>query len=920
VEDLAAGQGHAVLVEGEPGIGKSALLRAAWERSAEAGRLAFWGAGEELGQCFPLLPLLDAFAVRESSPDPRRVEVRRLLRGVGGEHPVAAAAERLLDLVDDACADTPAVLVVDDLHWADAATVALWHRLARTAAQRPLLLLGAMRPLPRRDGLQVLRRAVGADHLLQLGPLPAAVVTGLVATLAGAAPGPELARLAEGAAGNPLYLTELVDALDRGDRLAISGGIAEATPGPAPRTLTEAIIDRLDFLPTPARETLQAAALLGGEFTVEELSLILGRSPADLGPALAQARTAGVLAEAGGRLAFRHPLIRAALYDNTAAAVRVAWHREAAHALRQAGAPVGHIARQLLPTMDDPRLDTAADWHADGRADWVADWLIEAAPLLVNEAAHAAVQLLTPAVRHLLASDRRQHWLASHLARALAFQAENDAAEQLISRTLQHVSDPEVLVNLYDALARIRTAPRSRVSEALASIEQTLTTCPTLTATARNRLELTTARLHNIRGDSHEAERIARGALATATQTGDRWALAGAAAMLGVILGWRGDLRASLDMTGQGLAATQGQADLADLRIFLLVQQAEAHKHLDRLDEARATFAEAGRLADRSGDRRQLVSAQASLCEAHFLAGCWDDALTESTLPEDVDATIDQCLVHGVAAVVSCHRGDIKAARQHLAAGQRFAERIPHELTGPWTLAGARIQETAHDPAAALRVLRDRLAYRADIETELWLADAVRLAVDVGDQEFAQEVTAQAEAIAADGLVPHRTAAALHCRGLVTAAPHLLLEAANGYQQASWPLSQAQALEAAAGVLADRGDTAAARAPFTAAFGIYTALGADWDITRVRSRFRRHGLHGPRPRRRAATGWAALTTTEAKVAALVAEGQTNREIADTLVMSRHTVGTHVARILAKLQAHSRFEVIRAAATATPVAD
>jgi DNA-binding CsgD family transcriptional regulator len=88
----------------------------------------------------------------------------------------------------------------------------------------------------------------------------------------------------------------------------------------------------------------------------------------------------------------------------------------------------------------------------------------------------------------------------------------------------------------------------------------------------------------------------------------------------------------------------------------------------------------------------------------------------------------------------------------------------------------------------------------------------------------------------------------------------------------------------------------------------------------MRSRFRRHALHGPRPRRRAATGWAALTTTETKVAALVAEGQTNREIADALAMSRHTVDTHVARILAKLQARSRLEIVRAAAAPPQRAD
>jgi DNA-binding CsgD family transcriptional regulator/tetratricopeptide (TPR) repeat protein len=907
VAELSSGRGGAALVEGEPGIGKSALLRAVWEHSIDAGWAAFWGAGEELGQPFPLLPLLDAFAVRETSADPVRVDVLRLLHGQPGQGgSVAGAAERLVELIDDACADTPAVLVVDDLHWADADTVALWHRLARTAQQRPLLLLGATRPLPHRPDLQALRRSLEADRQLQLEPLPAAAVADLVADLAGATPGPSLTQLADGAAGNPLYLTELVDALDRGHRLTVDGGVAEATAGPTPGTLTDAIIDRLDFLPAPARQTLQAAALLGGDFTVDELSLALARNPADLAADLAEARTAGVLTDAGGRLAFRHPLIRSALYDSMPAAVRAPWHRETAKTLHQAGAPVERVARQLLPTIDEERPDLADDW--------VVDWLVEAAPLLVGEAARAMMPLLRLAVRQLSSADPRQHRLASHLARAQGYQADFDTAEKLIGQTLPHVRDDDVLVDLCDTLARIRMAPRSRLGETVADIEQALAIHPALTAQARGRLELIIARLHNARGDSYQAEQIARRALAKAAETGDRWAVSQAANLLGVILGLRGDARASLEVLDQGLAATEDQADLTLFRLRIQVHRAEAYKHLDRLDDARGAVADAGRLGNRSGNRLQLTATQALLCELLFLAGQWDDALTESVLPDEVDAPIDQCLTHGVATVVSCHRGDLQTARRRLAAGQALVERIPHELPAPWPLADALLQEAANDPAAALCSLRDRLPIPdADAETELWLADTVRLAVHAGDQETALKVTAWAEALAADCDVPHRTAGALHCRGLVAEDPHLLLAAAKSYRRAPRPLAQAQALEAAAGLLAEHGDSTAARAPFTDAFDIYTTLGAEWDITRMRSRFRRHGLQGRRPRRQASTGWAALTATETKVASLVAEGRTNREIADALSMSRYTVDTHVARILAKLQLRSRFEIVRAAA-------
>src|SRR6516162_9502304 len=126
LRELSRGQGCFVLIEGEPGIGKSALMRAAAARAPEAGCQVFWGAGDELGQALPLLPFLDGLRVREPSANPRQKMIVRLLRGEvsadRGTDVPAVLAEQLLALVAEQCAVQPVILVVDDLQWADQAS------------------------------------------------------------------------------------------------------------------------------------------------------------------------------------------------------------------------------------------------------------------------------------------------------------------------------------------------------------------------------------------------------------------------------------------------------------------------------------------------------------------------------------------------------------------------------------------------------------------------------------------------------------------------------------------------------------------------------------------------------------------------------------------------------------------------------
>src|SRR5580700_739169 len=315
LRDLARGSGNAVLIEGEPGIGKTALVRAALASTAHGssagahhgtqwGCQVYWGAGDELGQELPLHPFLDALQVRATSVNARRTTIAGLLRGEvatdrGADVP-ALLAEQLIALIIDETDARPVALVIDDLHWADPASVRLWGRLARTAHQVPLLLIGISRPVLQRGDLLALRRVVNGAHRVQLGSLSQPAVAELVGTLAGGRPDTGLLKLAAGAAGNPLYLTELFAALGRSDGIVVTtAGAAQLAADNAPDSLPGAIADRLGFVSAPTREVLRAAALLGVEFAITDLTAVLNKSVADLVPAVDEARTTGVLTDSG---------------------------------------------------------------------------------------------------------------------------------------------------------------------------------------------------------------------------------------------------------------------------------------------------------------------------------------------------------------------------------------------------------------------------------------------------------------------------------------------------------------------------------------------------------------------------------------------------------------------------------------------
>jgi DNA-binding CsgD family transcriptional regulator len=202
--------------------------------------------------------------------------------------------------------------------------------------------------------------------------------------------------------------------------------------------------------------------------------------------------------------------------------------------------------------------------------------------------------------------------------------------------------------------------------------------------------------------------------------------------------------------------------------------------------------------------------------------------------------------------------------------------------------------------------------FPVDVTDEILLA---RIALAVGDAELAEAAATQADQRAQrNPTVATIVGTAAHVRGLLTSSIEELERAADLFSQGPRPLVRAYALEDLGVARARAGAVAAAIEAFDRALVLYAEAGATWDAGRVRGRLREHGVRRRLvARERAETGWAAMTDSELAVARLVAEGLTNREVAEQLFVSPHTVSSHLRSIFAKLDINSRLALARVAA-------
>jgi hypothetical protein len=394
------GTGGVVLVDGEPGIGKSLLLRDCADEAAERGFCLVAGAADQLGQAVPLLALSPAAGEPFAAGHP------------GGDLPDVTAwwIIQIRAHLERRAAAAPVLVCLDDLHWASPATLAALRVLPRELKRYPIALLLARSSTPRRDFLLSFLEADGAARLT-LAPLDQPAVAGMLAEAFGVPPDQALMDLASGAAGNPSLVAELIGGLRDERAVQVTGGRAVLAAARLPGRIHRLAQRRLGGLSGQARRLLVTAAVLGPAFWLEDAAEMLGETPAALLPAVEEAMDAAIVTTAEQAFIFRHQLLRRAVAEMIPRPARKALHRQYGEILLAWGESAARAASHLLQAAHpgDPAslagLDKAAA-QTLGSAPQAAAGLALRALELTSPADPAALSRAVAAAEALTAAGR----------------------------------------------------------------------------------------------------------------------------------------------------------------------------------------------------------------------------------------------------------------------------------------------------------------------------------------------------------------------------------------------------------------------------------------------------------------------------------------------------------------------------------
>ena len=903
---LRSGAGSIWLIEGAPGLGKSRLIEQAVSTARDS--------GFAVGQCVaePADTAVELAVLMEALFEGRAPLLDR--SALGDSHASRQQRYWLLQdiqtLLEQSALRQPILICLDDLQWADSGTRAAIRTLPARLASLPVGWVLAFRPV---EAGSDLGRAVvellrdGASRAV-LRHLDQAAVAEVMADVLGAAPDDSLLTLAEGIQGNPFFLLELLSGLREDHLVSLDAGHATLVEARLPLRVRESMRRRLARMSPGARNAAAVAASMGRRFTVGQLAAVLEVPASTLLDPVQELIGSELLAEGGQMLSFTHDLNREAVRASQPSSAVHALDRQVASALLAAGALPVEVATQLassaapgdevaittLMKASDALASTDPGQGAD-LARRALDLTTEAHPLRGPLVARAAI-LLSAAGRSVEAkafadSALRQALPARQeaevrLSIASLFSISPEVRAESCRRALDLPGVPpdlraRLLVQLfYSLVVAVRPDQAQRLlPEVRQAVEQTGDSA------ARFILELAESVLQYTSGTFGTALALTDAALRTGAELGDDH-------RLWLARDFRSRILAVMDRIDEALAATTEGIRSA--------QQARQSRPLQVFENNRGRqLLQLGNLAD-----------AAAALEGRF---CADDAnLVLSVL--DADAVV-------VLGRTALHTGDQRQTELTSAIAQvMLRSGVPGvERHAAWLL--ALQAQAAGDPVQARRWLiahgkEERLSvfplFPLDPADDPQL---VRIALASGDQELAESTAAAADQrLEINPGAPVFLASAAHARGLLTRDPGLLAQAVSILQAGQRRLALASALEdlALAEIRAGRSDEAVAA--LDRALVIHAACGARWDLARVRRRLRRLGIQRRLPAERKPTvGWAALTEAELGVVGLVADGLTNREVAERLYVSPHTVNGHLRHAFEKLGINSRVALTRVAA-------
>ncbi len=929
LDQLAAGEPCLVRIVGEPGIGKSRLLAEICRLGEERGYLVLDGRAAEFERDIPFGLIVDALNdYLGSLPPPvlRALDedlvqelaaifpsLPRQYRGAagGGEgseryrlhYAVRSVLERLTK-------SQPMLLALDDVHWADAASVEMLTHLVRRF-RGPLLTAVAYRQATTR----LLAALEGTGHAgtgsrLELAPLTSDEAQHLIGADVDDA---TRAMLVRESGGNPFYIEELVRASRRHPLRAARG--SSRSREAVPRTVIAAIHEELIAVSDDSRLILEAAAVAGESFEPELIGAIAERKVAAVLGALDELLEFDFIrpTDAPRRFRFRHPIVRRAVYDGMPQGWRIGAHARAAATLAAAHAPASaraHHVESSAPAGDEPAIEL----------------LVQAGRDAAPRAPETAGRWLLAATRLLLGTDgdERRLSLLAEASSALTFAGAYDESLEVLEEA-DRLLPPDRANERARLIARIAFARRmsGRPFESRALVGQALQPlAPESPGALALTLEL--ALDHYWRGEFPQMYDVARDVLERARGSDEPLYATWAAALCSLASSSLGRLPDALTEQREAEAAYAALTDeqLAE-QIDVGGYVAQAASVLERADQALDHVRRALRLARSTGQSPFVPGLLVLEANSLFMKGRIAEAaaVAETATDAAVLTGNDQFAVWALwtDAMVCSYAGDsvraLSSAREAVARSQSVTEtffsslsrlHLAAALTAAGDPANARIELAAVQagPAQQLLDLRGGHGWELSIRTQLALGDL--------DAAAASAATAVQRARATS--LPQRTATAICARAAVLIAREDQAGAIAGAREAialsrttDNPVLGARARAILGTAMARSGDPEQGIAELEAAERALFASGALREADAAALELRRLGRRGPRRARGAAraTGTGGLSAREREVATLVATGKRNRDVAAALFLSEKTVESHLARIYDKLGVHSR---------------